>query len=534
MGSKMGVARVLVAAAAVALFPLHLAAQSGGYRTTLNGRQIASEFFRWTGRTLEATADVSLAGHRVVTRTTYDEAYQPLAYEVRVLALATGEEQQAMSVTFADSVRWTVAGRPVGGSRALPAPRAVMQNLLWSHLAAMARRLPPSGDTSLTLHAFLADNAMAIDLVLARRAGRVSATVSGTEAALLPDADGDLASASVPSQGLLIERVPAESVSASRPLEPHAPAPPPAGVAEEPYAWSDGPQRLAGTLALPARTSGPVPVVLIIAGSGPTDRDGNSPLGVHSDMYKKLAWALALRGIATVRFDKRGIGASTFMGDALAVTFDDFVNDAVGGARALSADHRFSKIVVLGHSEGALIAERVANLGAPVAGVAMLAGIGRPLMTVIREQFARQVDSAQMASFDRVLLEYLGNGPMPDVPQAFQVLINLRVRRFLQTESVLDPAAEARRLPVPLLVVQGATDIQVSVADAEAIRAARPAADVHILPAASHMFVRAESSAPAAQSPGYTDPSAPLVPELVPLVADFVFLASRPRGAGRP
>jgi hypothetical protein len=176
---------------ALTVFPLDLAAQSGGYRTTLNGREIASEFFRWTGRTLEATVDLSLAGHRIVTRTTYDEAYEPLTYEVRVLALATGDEQQAMNVTFGDSVRWTVAGRPVGSPRALPPPRAVMQNLLWRHLAAILRRLPPSGDTSLTLHTFLADNAVAMDLVLARRAGRVTAAVAGTEVELVPSAGGD-------------------------------------------------------------------------------------------------------------------------------------------------------------------------------------------------------------------------------------------------------------------------------------------------------------------------------------------------------
>jgi alpha-beta hydrolase superfamily lysophospholipase len=538
MGGTVRIVRLLVAAAAVTAFPLDLAAQSGGYRTTQNGRELASEFFRWTGRTLEATADVPLAGHRVVTRTTYDAAYEPLAYELRVLALATGEEQQVVHVTFSDSVRWSVEGRPTSGARALPAPRAVMQNLLWSHLAAMVRRLPPSGDTSLTLHAFLADNSMAIDLALARHAGRVTVLVAGTEVVLVPSADGDLASASVPSQGLLIERVPAERVSASKPLEHHGPAPLPAGVAEEPYAWSDGPQRLAGTLALPEPKSGPVPVVLIIAGSGPTDRDGNNPLGVRSDVYKKLAWALARRGIASVRYDKRGIGASAFMGDASSVTFEDFTDDAREGALALAADRRFQGVVLVGHSEGALLATHATNRGAPVAGVVMLAGMGRPIGVLLGEQLARQMDSADVAAFQRALGLFLGSGPMPEVRPEWRAILPRSVRRFLQSENVLDPADEARRVPVPLMVVQGATDIQVSVRDAEAIRAARPSAEVHILPEASHMFVHAASADPAAQAPGYTDPSAPLVPDLVPLVADFVLKVVRPLspapGSGRP
>lgn len=515
-------ARFLVAAAAVTALPVDLAAQAGGYRTTQNGREIASEVFRWSGRTLEATADVPIAGHRVVTRTTYDGSWEPLSYEVRVLALGTGEEQRVVGVSFGDSVRWTVTGRPAGGPRALPAPRAVMQNLLWSHLGAMARRLPPSGDTSLTLHTFLVDNGVALDLVLARRGGRVSAAVAGTEIVLVPSADGDLESAAVPSQGLIIERVPAESVSASRVLERRAPTPPPAGVVEEPYAWGNGAQRLAGTVAMPAGVSGPVPVVLIVAGSGPTDRDGNSPLGVNSDLYKKLAWALAARGIASVRYDKRGIGASSFTGETSSVTFDDFTDDAREGARALAADRRFTKVVLLGHSEGAGLATHAANRGAPVAGVVMMAGMGRSFSTLLREQMGRQLDSAGMAEFDRTLAAYLGGGAMPAIPAAFRVLFPLSARRFVQTENALDFAGEAHRVPVPLLVLQGATDIQVRVADALAIHAARPDAEVHILPAASHMFVHAESADPAAQAPGYTDPAAPLVPELVPLLVDFV------------
>jgi pimeloyl-ACP methyl ester carboxylesterase len=518
--------RAVTIAMAMSTLPAGLAAQSGGYRTMQNGREIAAEFFRWTGRTLEATADVPLAGHRVVTRTTYDAAWEPLSYDLRVLALGTGDEQRVVQVTFGDSVRFTVGGR-LAGARALPSPRAVMQNLLWSHLAALVRRLPPSGDTALTLHTFLVDNGMALDVVFARRAGRVTATVAGTEVVLVPAVGGDLASASVPSQGLQIERVPAESVSASRPLERRAAAPPPAGVMEELYGWSSGEQRLAGTLAMPAGASGPVPVVLIIAGSGPTDRDGNNPLGVRSDLYRKLAWGLAARGIASVRYDKRGVGASTFMGNASAVTFDDFAADASEGARALAADRRFSKVVLIGHSEGAGLATHAANRGAPVAGVVMMAGMGRSISTLLKEQVGRQLDSVKMVEFDHILAAYLGSDPMPAIPEELRTLFPPSARRFVQTENALDFADEARRVPVPLLVIQGATDIQVSVADAEAIRAARPGAEVHILPAASHMFVRAESALPAAQAAGYTDPATPLVPELVPLVADFVLKVVR-------
>jgi pimeloyl-ACP methyl ester carboxylesterase len=519
--------RLAVATLAVSALPFDLSAQSGAYRTTANGTEIAAEYFHWSGRSLEATADVPVAGHRIVTRTVYDEAWEPLSYDLSIYGLATGAVQRVVHVTFGDSVRWTVEGQPQGGARALPPPRAVMQNLLWSHLAAIARRLSPGGDTTLVLHTFLVDNAAALDLTLARRGARLTASVAGTEVVLTPSPDGDLDSAEVPAQHLRVERVPPESVSASRPLAVRPQAPPPAGIVEEPFSWQDGPQRLEGTLARPARPAGRVPVVLIVAGSGPTDRDGNNPLGVRSDMYKKLAWALCQRGIASVRYDKRGIGASAFSGDVAAVTFGDFVNDAAAGARALAADPRFSKVVLVGHSEGALLAMRAANLGAPVAGVVTMAGTGRPLVTVLREQLARQLDSAELAAYDRTMAAYLAEGPMPPVNPSLRALLNPSVRRFLQTESAIDPAAEAHRLPVPLLVLQGATDVQVGVADAEALRAARPDAEVHVLPETSHMFVHAATRENAAQAPGYTDPSAPLVPELVPLIADFVERVTR-------
>jgi len=515
--------RWLAAAIAVTLLPPALLAQSGAYRTTgTGGGEIAVEAYRWNGRTLEATADVPIAGHRVVTRTVYDSAFEPVSYELRVSALATGVQQQVVHVTFGDSVRWTVEGRAAGGARALPPPRAVMQNLLWSHLAAIARRLPHGGDTSLVLHTFLVDNGQALDLTVARRAGRVTAELAGIEIVLWPSPDGDLDSAEVPAQGLRIERVPPDSVSASRPLVARPAPTPPAGVAEAPYAWSDGAQRLDGTLALPAQATGKVPVVLIIAGSGPTDRNGNSTLGLASDVYRKLAWGLALRGIASVRYDKRGIGASTLAGSWTDVTFDDFARDAVTGAAQLAADPRFSRVVLVGHSEGASLATRAADLGAPVAGVVMLAGMGRPLTTVLREQVSPQLDSAQRAAFEATMAAYLADGPMPEVPAELRALFNASARRFLQTETALDPATMARQVKVPLLVIQGATDIQVSVRDAEALRAAHPGAEVHILPDANHLFVHVATRDRAAQLVTYNDPSLPLVPDLVPLVAAFV------------
>ena len=157
----------------------------------------------------------------------------------------------------------------------------------------------------------------------------------------------------------------------------------------------------------------------------------------------------------------------------------------------------------------------------------MLAGMGRRFPAVLHDQMAQQLDGARLAAYDSLMTLFLGAGLLPEVPADLSSLMHPSVRRFIQTESAVDPADEARRLKVPLLVVQGATDIQVGVRDAEALRAAQSAAEVHILPEANHLFVRIATRERAAQLVTYNDPSLPLVPELVPLVAAFVERVAR-------
>ena len=123
---------------------------------------------------------------------------------------------------------------------------------------------------------------------------------------------------------------------------------------------------ISGTLLRPS--SRPPLVVLIVAGSGPTDRNGNSVLGVSANSYKILADSLAAHGLASVRYDKRGVGASSgAMMPEEKLRFDDYVADAAAWIDSLAHDPRFSRVAVIGHSEGALIAavaaERTSEIG---------------------------------------------------------------------------------------------------------------------------------------------------------------------------
>jgi hypothetical protein len=487
-------------------------------------RDIGNEVYRWTGHTLDCTVDVPAVGRRIVARTSYDESFEPIEYQAQVYQLDTTDLMQTIRIRFdADGVSWVTTGaNSNSGSRPLPKPRAIVQNLVFSHLVALVERGPVREAGSETFQAFLVDSGQAIDVVARRDGTMARVNLAGIDFELTLAADGTVPLITTVPPGLSIEATSPDAVSASRPLVPVAQSPPPVGVVEEPIGWSNGAQQISGTLTRPAAGGTPVPVGLIIAGSGPTDRDGNSALGVKTDFYRKLAWALATEGVASVRYDKRGLGKSVAAASASLSTFDDFADDASEGARTLAADSRFSRVVLIGHSEGAGLATRAANRGAPVVGVVMLAGLGRPFLTVLREQLGRQLDAAQIEEFERVMQAYLADGPMPEVPAGLAVLFPRPARRFVQTAVAIDPVDEARRVAVPLMIGQGAMDVQVGVTDAEQLAAAHPSARLVVFPNANHLFVRAEKADLASQAASYTDPTQPIVPDLVPALVRFI------------
>src|SRR3989454_5460770 len=170
----------------------------------------------------------------------------------------------------------------------------------------------------------------------------------------------------------------------------------PAAAVESPYTIKSGALELGGTLVMPRGVTGRVPVVVIISGSGPTDRNGNSMMGIRPNSYAQLAWRLAERGIASLRYDKRVMPGTKGVVDIVHLTPDDFAADARAAAESLARDGRFSPVVLLGHSEGSALALIAARQGPPVASVISVSGLGRPLGVVIRQQLARQLDSATL------------------------------------------------------------------------------------------------------------------------------------------
>ncbi|MGI4878552.1 MAG: alpha/beta hydrolase [Janthinobacterium lividum] len=286
----------------------------------------------------------------------------------------------------------------------------------------------------------------------------------------------------------------------------------------------DGAVTLHGTMLLPDGEA-KVPGVVIVAGSGATDRDGNSRLGnqtLHNDSLKLLAEQLAARGIASLRFDKRGIAASHVVDlDEASLRFATYVTDAVKWTALLAADPRVGRVVLIGHSEGALVATMAAET-VPVAGVVALAGAGEPASAVLRRQFHSGALPAPLIAPAEATLDSLIAGKLvAEPPPELLALFRPSVQPYLMSWLPLDPAKELAKLKVPVLIVQGSTDLQIGEGDARALAAANPAAKLVIIPGMNHVLKTAPDDR-VANIATYSDPSLPLAPGLIDAVAGFV------------
>jgi uncharacterized protein len=282
---------------------------------------------------------------------------------------------------------------------------------------------------------------------------------------------------------------------------------------------------LAGTLELPAACA-PFPLALIHAGSGPTNRDGNTTgFPGRNDSLRQLAEALAARGIASVRYDKRGIAASAAAGPAREedFRFGTFADDAAAWATRLGSDGRFHRPVLVGHSEGSLVGLVAAQAPASaIAALVSVAGAGRRAGDVLREQLARQLTGELLARAHAILAELEAGRTVADVPRSLHALFRPSVQPYLIDWLPRDPAQAMAALgPRPALVVQGTTDVQVSVEDAERLAAARPDAQLVLVEGMNHVL-KAASLDPAEQNRAYSDPALPIVERAVEAIATFI------------
>jgi hypothetical protein len=277
---------------------------------------------------------------------------------------------------------------------------------------------------------------------------------------------------------------------------------------------------LYGTLTLPEGDA-PANAALLISGSGPTDRDGNFP-GGPNDSLKMLAAELGDRGIASLRFDKRGTGESIAAAPPEEeLRAETFVEDAVAWLEFLKEQDRVRRTVAIGHSEGGLVATLAAQRE-PVAGLVLLASAGRPAPDLIREQLAGQDLPADLSKRSDDIIASLERGEtVDDVPHQFDALFRPSVQPYLISWFKYDPAAELAKTAGPVLVVQGTRDLQARPADGEKLAAARGETTLVTIEEMNHVLKTAPESR-AGNMALYADPSVPLAAGLADTIADFI------------
>ena len=264
--------------------------------------------------------------------------------------------------------------------------------------------------------------------------------------------------------------------------------------------------QLGATLLCPDG-DGPWPVVLILAGSGPTDRDGNTPIipGKNNSL-RQLAEGLALQGVASLRTDKRGVaGSSSAALSEKNLRFNHFIDDAVQWARWLQKDSRFSSVSIAGHSQGAQVGMSAAWLSG-ADGFVSLAGPGRPILEILREQLHDSLNIRSRVKANALLDELEAGRLVPEPPTEMTILFRPSVQEFLISWQHQNPQRNLGRLSCPVTIIQGLNDLQVSENDARLLHEAKQGAILLLLPGINHIFKPVEGDNPVVHQMALANP----------------------------
>ena len=259
-------------------------------------------------------------------------------------------------------------------------------------------------------------------------------------------------------------------------------------------------------------------LAIIISGSGPTDRDGNNT-SMKSDYLKMLAEGLQENGISTYRYDKRGVGKS--VGDLKSgheIKFLDYINDVVSIIKHFKNSKKFKELVVIGHSEGALIgmiaSQSIADRFISVAGA------GEDYLTLIERQLSIQPPFVR--SMSEPIIEKLKNKKLVDsVPPLLNSLFRADVQSYLIDASSYDPVEEISKLNIPILIIQGSTDIQIQVSDALILHKAAKNSRLEIIEGMNHVFRQASDNR-LLNLQTYGNPELPIDNIMVRFISEFI------------
>ena len=275
---------------------------------------------------------------------------------------------------------------------------------------------------------------------------------------------------------------------------------------------------LNGTLYAPIKQNNATKLVILIAGSGPTNRDGNQ-IGLTNNSLKLLAESLVNNGIAVYSYDKR-IFAQMASGklDEASLTFDNFIDDAKAVILYFKNQKKYHSITVAGHSEGALIGMVAANGNANA--YISIAGAGRPIDEVLLEQIEKQAPFLK-EEVEKNLASLKSGNTFELKNQMLASLFRASVQPYMISWIKYNPQNEIKKMQIPSLLINGDKDIQVSVQDAQLLQQAQPNAQLHIIPNMNHIFkvIKGDDTENKAS---YTNPELPICVELTSIITTFI------------
>ncbi len=272
-----------------------------------------------------------------------------------------------------------------------------------------------------------------------------------------------------------------------------------------------------GTLFTPSN-SGNNHLVILIAGSGPTNRSGNQ-IGMINNSLKYLSESMASNGISVYSYDKRLfalLSKPDFKEEDS--NFDDVVKDAVDVIEHFRKEGKYKKIVIAGHSEGSLIGMIAAKDRAD--GFISLAGAGRPADEIIQTQIGKQAPFLKDKVKEKFELLKKGQTFKLEEPM-LESLFRESVQPYLMSWIKYDPKIEIVKLKMPVLIVNGTNDIQVAVSEAELLHGAKPEAKISIIPKMNHIFREIDGD-DTANFATYSNKDLPISTALTSVVNQFI------------
>jgi esterase/lipase len=276
--------------------------------------------------------------------------------------------------------------------------------------------------------------------------------------------------------------------------------------------------KLYGTLLQPDVKEA-VPVVLIIAGSGPTDRNGNSGL-IQTNTYQLMAEALLEKNIASLRFDKQGVGKSSeTKKEEKDLVFEDLVSDVEAWISKLQKNKDFNEIIVAGHSEGSLMGMLAAQ-NSEVDKFISIAGAGRSIDEILLEQISKQ--SGKYIPESKRIVNSLKKGETVDsISPALNAIFRPSVQNYLISWMKYDPVKELAKLKIPYIIAQGTTDIQVPIEDARLLNEAHQKDNLVLIESLNHVLKDAPEDR-AENMKTYYNPKLPLHKKFMDPIFKFI------------